>query len=50
MARRITVRGTPRPRVDVKLYTLALIELVRQLEAEEAAGKKHPELEGPSRD
>jgi hypothetical protein len=48
MARRIKVRGVPKPEPDVRLYVLALIELARQLEAEEAAGKKHAELEGPS--
>jgi hypothetical protein len=48
MARRIRVRSIPKPEPDVRLYVLALIELARQLEAEEAAGKKHDELEGPS--
>ena len=36
MARRIRVRGIPRPEPDVRLYVLALIELARQLQAEEA--------------
>jgi hypothetical protein len=48
MAKRIRVRGIPKSEPDVRLYVLALIELARQLEAEEAAGKKHPELDGPS--
>jgi hypothetical protein len=37
MARRIRVRGVPRPEPDVRLYVLALIELARQLQAEDAA-------------
>jgi hypothetical protein len=37
MARRIRVRGVPRPEPNVRLYVLALIELARQLQAEEAA-------------
>jgi hypothetical protein len=37
MAKRIRVRGVPRPEPDVRLYVLALIELARQLQAEEAA-------------
>jgi hypothetical protein len=37
MAKRIRVRGVPRPEPDVRLYVLALIELARQLRAEEAA-------------
>jgi hypothetical protein len=37
MAGRIRVRGVPRPEPDVRLYVLALIELARQLQAEEAA-------------
>ncbi len=48
MARRIRVTGIPKPEPDVRLYVLALIELARQLEAEEAAGKKRTELEGSS--
>ena len=39
MARRIRVRGVPRPEPNVRLYVLALIELARQLQAEEAAAK-----------
>ena len=42
MAKRIRVRGVPRPEPNVRLYVLALIELARQLQAEEeanAAGK-----------
>ena len=37
MARRIRVRGVPRPEPNVRLYVLALIELARQLQTEEAA-------------
>jgi hypothetical protein len=37
VARHIRVRGVPRPEPDVRLYVLALIELARQLQAEEAA-------------
>jgi hypothetical protein len=37
MAKRIQVRGVPRPEPNVRLYVLALIELARQLQAEEAA-------------
>jgi hypothetical protein len=50
MARRIKVRGIPRPEPDVRLYVLALIELARQLEAEEAAALKQPQREDPDRD
>jgi hypothetical protein len=39
MARRIRVRGVPRPEPDVRLYVLALIELARQLQEEEEAAK-----------
>lgn len=42
MARRIRVRGIPRPEPDVRLYVLALIELARQLQAEEQAAKAGP--------
>ena len=37
MARRIKVSGIARQEPDVRLYVLALIELARQLQAEEAA-------------
>jgi len=37
VARHIRVRGVLRPEPDVRLYVLALIELARQLQAEEAA-------------
>ena len=37
MARRIKVSGIARKEPDVRLYVLALIELARQLQAEEAA-------------
>ena len=43
MARRVRVRGTPKPEPDVRLYVLALIELARQLQAEEAVSKKRAE-------
>jgi hypothetical protein len=39
MARRIRVRGVPRSEPDVRLYVLALIELARQIQAEEQAAK-----------
>ena len=39
MARRIIVRGIPRPKPEVRLYVLALIELARQLQAEDEATK-----------
>jgi hypothetical protein len=37
MAKQIKVRGIPRSEPDVRLYALALIELARQLQAEEQA-------------
>jgi hypothetical protein len=37
VARHIRVRGVLRPEPDVRLYVLALIELARQLQAEEEA-------------
>jgi len=40
MARRIKVTGIPRKEPDVRLYVLALIELARQLEAEEASQRQ----------
>jgi hypothetical protein len=41
MARHIRVRGVLRPEPDVRLYVLALIELARQIQAEEeAAGER----------
>jgi hypothetical protein len=43
MARRIRVRGIPRPEPDVRLYVLALIELARQLQEEESASKEQAE-------
>ena len=51
MARRIKVTGIPRPEPDVRLYVLALIELARQLQAEEEAAKKagEPGAEAPDR-
>ena len=42
MARRIRVRGIPRPEPDVRLYVLALIELARQLQEEEATKERKP--------
>jgi hypothetical protein len=36
MRKRIKVVGIPRPEPDVRLYVLALIELARQLQAEES--------------
>ena len=46
MARRIRVRGVLRPEPDVRLYVLALIELARQWQAEEEAGKDDVQPEG----
>ena len=37
MARRVRVRGVPRSKPDVRLYVMALIELARQLQEQEAA-------------
>ena len=37
MAKRITVRGIPRSEPDVRLYVAALVELARQLQADEQA-------------
>jgi hypothetical protein len=42
MARRIRVRGVPRPEPDVRLYVLALIELARQIQADEEAAGGQP--------
>jgi hypothetical protein len=50
MARRIKVKGIPRPEPDVRLYVLALIELARQLEAEEAADRRQCRPENPDGD
>jgi hypothetical protein len=46
MAKRIRVRGVLRPEPDVRLYALALIELARQWQAEEGAGKDGETPEG----
>jgi hypothetical protein len=43
MARRIRVRGILRAEPDVRLYVLALMDLARQLQAEEEAAKKEAE-------
>jgi hypothetical protein len=43
MAKRIRVRGVPRSEPDVRLYVLALIELARQLQAEEEAAEARGE-------
>ena len=37
MAKRIRVRGIARSEPDVRLYVMALLELVRQLDAEDIA-------------
>lgn len=50
MSRRIRVRGVPRPEPDVRLYVLALIELARQLQAEEAETKSQEQTSNPSAD
>ena len=42
MVRHIRVRGVLRPEPDVRLYVLALIELARQLQAEQAANGEQP--------
>jgi hypothetical protein len=42
VARHIRVRGVPRREPDVRLYVLALIELARQLQAEEEAAGAQP--------
>lgn len=47
MARRIRVRGIPRSEPDVRLYVLALIELARQIQAEEQAAKTDPTSQTP---
>lgn len=44
MNKRIRVRGIPRREPDVRLYVLALIELARQLQEEEAA--KQAQIQG----
>jgi hypothetical protein len=40
MAKRIRVRGIPRAQPDVRLYVLALIELARQVQAEDQATQR----------
>jgi len=50
MARRIKVTGIPRKEPDVRLYVLALIELARQLEAEEAITRNTRKSEGVADD
>ena len=49
MARKIKVRGIPKAEPDARLYVLALIELARQLQAEEAVGKKPKQAGGLGR-
>jgi hypothetical protein len=39
MAKRIKVKGILKPEPDMRLYVLALVDLARQLQAEEAAAK-----------
>jgi hypothetical protein len=43
MAKRIRVKGIPRPEPDVRRYAMALIELARQLQEEDNAAKKQAE-------
>jgi len=50
MARRIKVKGIPRKEPDVRLYVLALIELVRQLQAEEASNRESRKTRRPADD
>ena len=50
MARRIKVTGIPRKEPDVRLYVLALIELARQLEAEEAPHRESGRTRRPADD
>jgi len=50
MARRIKVTGIPRKEPDVHLYVLALIELARQLEAEETAHRQPDKTRRPADD
>jgi hypothetical protein len=50
MARRIKVTGIARKEPDVRLYVLALIELARQLEAEEAAHRQPRKAKRPADD
>lgn len=47
MARHIRVKGVPRPEPDVRLYVLALIELARQIQAEEEAAGGQPRSGSP---
>jgi hypothetical protein len=41
MTKRIKVHGVARKEPDVRLYVLALVELIRQLEAEERTAAGH---------
>ncbi len=50
MARRIKVTGIPRKEPDVRLYVLALIELARQMEAEETAQHQSRKPQRPADD
>ncbi len=47
MGKRIKVRGVLRKDPDVRLYVMALIELARQLEAEERAAAEHGTATAP---
>ena len=47
MARHIRVRGVLRPEPDVRLYVLALIELARQIQAEEEAAGEQARADSP---
>lgn len=47
MAKRIKVHAVARKEPDVRLYVLALIELARQLQAEEQAAAEHSNATAP---
>jgi hypothetical protein len=47
MAKRIRVRGIARSEPDVRLYIMALLELVRQLDAEDVAARDHGSVATP---
>ena len=49
MAKRIRVRGIARSEPDVRLYVMALLELVRQLDAEDMAAREDGSTVTPPR-
>ena len=47
MAKRIRVRGITRAEPDIRLYVMALLELIRELDAEDTAAREEGSASAP---